>query len=33
VKFPQPFIDEVRSAADIVTVVSDYVSLRKAGTS
>ena len=29
--FPQPFIDEVRSAADIVTVVSDYVSLRKAG--
>jgi DNA primase len=33
VKFSQPFIDEVRSAADIVTVVSDYVSLRKAGTS
>ncbi|MGE3886011.1 MAG: DNA primase [Vicinamibacterales bacterium] len=32
-KFPQPFIDEVRSAADIVTVISDYVSLRKAGTS
>jgi DNA primase len=31
--FPQPFIDEVRSAADIVTVISDYVSLRKAGTS
>lgn len=30
--FPQAFIDEVRSAADIVTVVSDYVSLRKAGT-
>jgi DNA primase len=30
--FPQPFIDEVRSAADIVTVISDYVSLRKAGT-
>src|SRR5918996_931700 len=29
--FPQPFIDEVRSAADIVTVISDYVSLRKAG--
>ena len=29
--FPQQFIDEVRSAADIVTVVSDYVSLRKAG--
>ena len=33
VKFPQSFIDEVRSAADIVTVISDYVSLRKAGTS
>ncbi len=32
-KFPQAFIDEVRSAADIVTVISDYVSLRKAGTS
>jgi DNA primase len=32
-KFPQVFIDEVRSAADIVTVISDYVSLRKAGTS
>ncbi len=32
-KFPQPFIDEVRSAADIVTVISDVVSLRKAGTS
>jgi DNA primase len=29
--FPQTFIDEVRNAADIVTVVSDYVSLRKAG--
>jgi DNA primase len=29
--FPQSFIDEVRTAADIVTVVSDYVSLRKAG--
>lgn len=29
--FPQSFIDEVRSAADIVTVISDYVSLRKAG--
>jgi DNA primase len=29
--FPQTFIDEVRSAADIVTVISDYVSLRKAG--
>jgi DNA primase len=32
-KFPQPFLDEVRTAADIVTVISDYVSLRKAGTS
>ena len=31
--FPQPFIDEVRAAADIVAVISDYVSLRKAGTS
>jgi DNA primase len=29
--FPQSFIDDVRSAADIVTVISDYVSLRKAG--
>ena len=29
--FPQTFIDEVRSAADIVTVISDYVSLKKAG--
>jgi DNA primase len=29
--FPQSFIDEVRSAADIVTVISDSVSLRKAG--
>ena len=29
--FPQSFIDEVRSAADIVAVVSEYVSLRKAG--
>jgi DNA primase len=31
--FPQQFIDEVRAAADIVTVVSDYVSLKKAGNS
>jgi DNA primase len=31
--FPQHFIDEVRSAADIVTVISDYVSLKKAGNS
>ncbi len=29
--FPQTFIDEVRSAADIVAVVGDSVSLRKAG--
>jgi len=33
VKFPQSFIDEVRAAADIVTVISDSVSLRKAGNS
>ena len=32
-EFPQLFVDEVRSAADIVTVISDYVSLPKAGTS
>jgi len=32
-KFPQSFIDEVRAAADIVTVISDSVSLRKAGSS
>jgi DNA primase len=30
-KFPQTFIDEVRAASDIVTVISDSVSLRKAG--
>lgn len=30
-KFPQTFIDEVRAAADIVTVISDSVSLRKGG--
>jgi DNA primase len=29
--FPQTFIDEVRAVADIVTVISDHVSLRKAG--
>lgn len=29
--FPQAFIDEVRAASDIVAVVSDSVSLRKAG--
>ncbi len=32
-KFPQSFIDEVRAAADIVTVIQDYVSLKKAGAS
>jgi DNA primase len=32
-KFPPSFIEEVRAAADIVAVVQDYVSLRKAGTS
>jgi DNA primase len=31
--FPQSFIDEVRASANIVAVVQDYVSLRKAGTS
>jgi DNA primase len=31
--FPQPFIDEVRAVADIVTVISDHVSLRRAGAS
>ena len=30
-KFPQSFIDEVRTASDIVAVISDSVSLRKAG--
>jgi DNA primase len=30
-KFPQSFIDEVRASADIVTVIGDSVSLRKAG--
>ncbi len=29
--FPQTFIDEVRAAADIVAVIADSVSLRKAG--
>jgi DNA primase len=32
-KFPQSFIEEVRAAADIVAVIQDYVSLRKAGAS
>lgn len=30
-RYPQTFIDEVKNAADIVTVVSDYVSLKKSG--
>ena len=30
-RYPQSFIDEVKHAADIVTVVSDFVSLKKAG--
>jgi DNA primase len=30
-RFPQSFVDEVRAVADIVTVISDHVSLRKAG--
>ena len=29
--FPQTFIDEVKSHADIVVVIQDYVSLKKAG--
>ncbi len=29
--FPQPFIDEVKSRADIVLVIQDYVSLKKTG--
>ena len=32
-KFPQAFIDEVRAVADIVAVIQDYVSLKKAGAS
>ena len=32
-KFPQSFIDEVRAVADIVAVIQDYVSLKKAGAS
>jgi DNA primase len=32
-KFPPSFIEEVRAAADIVAVIQDYVSLRKAGAS
>ena len=31
--FPQSFIDDLKSQADIVQVVQDYVPLRKAGTS
>jgi DNA primase len=29
--FPQPFIDDVRAQADIVQVIQDYVSLKRAG--
>src|SRR6267378_4265623 len=29
--FPQPFIDDLKSHADIVVVIQDYVSLKKAG--
>src|SRR5712691_10462040 len=29
--FPQPFIDDLNSHADIVVVIQDYVSLKKAG--
>ena len=29
--FPQRFIDELKSKADIVTVIQDYVSLKKTG--
>jgi DNA primase len=31
VLFPQSFIDDVKQQADIVTVIQDYVSLKKAG--
>ena len=30
--FPQRFIDDLKNQADIVTVIQDFVSLRKAGT-
>ncbi|HTM04279.1 MAG TPA: DNA primase [Vicinamibacterales bacterium] len=30
--FPQRFIDDLKSQADIVTVIQDYVSLKKSGT-
>ena len=29
--FPQPFIDDLKAQADIVTVIQDYVSLKKTG--
>jgi DNA primase len=32
-KFPPSFIEEVRAVADIVAVIQDYVSLKKAGVS
>ena len=31
--FPQTFIDDLRLQADIVQVIQEYVSLKKAGTS
>ncbi len=30
-KFPQPFIDDLKQHADIVVVIQDYVSLKKTG--
>jgi DNA primase len=33
VAFPEGFVEEVRRAADIVKVISDHVTLKKAGTS
>ena len=32
-RFPEGFVDEVKTQADILQVVQDYVPLRKAGTS
>ena len=29
--FPQTFIDDLKHQADIVTVIQDYVSLKKTG--
>ncbi len=30
-RFPQTFIDDLRRQADIVRIVQDYVTLKKAG--